>query len=257
MSFEYFDASGTAVADGVFIPLTGVSGLLAAELASGQAADLKLSKCVYALLEKAYEIMSPTAFRKLGFTTAKASPAGAGTNLINQNFSFTAQKVAKYDTDTITMIPLPTSGANNGLGKFSISDLFAGATKVAAGGAVAAAGFLIPTALLTNYSSLTHAGITISGTSDNRDWFAALLDWLGNAVALRSATVPSAITARSASAPSATNPSGDLIAATNPTSSIPSDQVDRHAILSKSYSITVQLALNPSTQTFDVNSVIS
>ncbi len=255
MSFEYFDAAGTAVADGVFIPVTGVSGLLAAELAAAQAADLKLSKSIYALLEQAYAILSPTGFRKLGFTTAKASPAGAGTNLINQNYSFTAQKVANYDTDTLSMIGLPTVGTNSGLGKFAIGDLFAGAAKISAGGAIPSAGFLIPTALLTAYSSLTHAALTVSGVSDNRDWFHALLDWLGNSVALRSTTVASAITSRSASSPSASAPSGDLIAVSNPTSNIPSDQVDRYAVLSKSYSITLQLLINPTTQTFDVNSI--
>lgn len=255
MSFEYFDAAGTAVADGVFIPIAGVSGLLATELAASEAADVKLSKAVYALVEQAYTILSPTTFKKLGFTVAKASPSGAGTNLINQNYSFTAQKVANYDTDTLSLIPLPSAGSNTGLGKFAIGDLFAGAAKVSAGGAISGAGFLIPTALLTSYSSLTHAALTVSGTSDNRDWFHALLDWLGNAVALRSATTSSAIVSRSASNPSATAPSGDLIATTNPTSDLLASQVDRYAILSKSYSITVQLALNSSTQTFDVNSV--
>jgi hypothetical protein len=255
MSFEYFNAAGTAVADGVFIPVTGVSGLLAAEMASGVAADVKLSKAVYALLEKAYTILSPSVFNKLGFTAAKASPAGSGTDLINQNYSFTAQKVANYDTDTLSMIPLPSTGTFSGLGKFAIGDLFAGAAKVSAGDAIASAGFLIPTALLTAYSSLTHAGLTVSGVSDNRDWFHALLDWLGNSVALRSATVSSAITSRSASSPSATAPSGTLISTTNPTSALSANETDRYAVLSKSYSITVQLALNSATQTFDVNSV--
>jgi hypothetical protein len=223
----------------------------------GVAADLKLSKSVYALLEKAYTVLAPTTFNKLGFTTAKASPAGAGTDLINQNYSFTAQKVANYDSDTMTMIPLPSSGTNSGLGKFAIADLFTGAAKVAAGGAIAGAGFLIPTALLTAYSSLTHAGLTVSAVSDNRDWFHALLDWLGNSVALRSTTQASAITARTAGSPTASAPSGTLIATTNPTSGLLAAETDRQAILSKSYSITVQLVLNSATQTFDVNSVLA
>jgi hypothetical protein len=255
MSFEYFDAAGTAIADGVFIPVGGVSGLLATELAAAMSADVKLSKCVYALLEKAYTVLAPTSFNKLGFTTSKASPSGAGTDLINQNYSFTAQKVANYDSDTLSMIPLPTTGTNAGLGKFAIADLFAGAAKVNAGGAISGAGFLIPTALLTAYSSLTHAGLTVSAVSDNRDWFHALLDWLGNAVALRSATQASAITSRSASSPSGNAPSGVLIATPNPTSGLLAAETDRIAVLSKSYSITVQLVLNSVTQTFDVNSV--
>lgn len=255
MSFEYFDADGNAVADGVFLPVAALPGLNASELAASEPAHLKLSKSIAAVVETIYTTLSPTNFNKLGFTTSKASPAGAGTNLINQNYGFTTQKVLNFDTDTIGMIPEPATGTLNGLGSFSISDVFPSATKVAAGGATGGAGVLIPTTLLLAYSSLTHAGITISGTSDNRDWFAALFDWFGNAAPVRDASTASAVTARSAGAPSATSIPTAFTQSTNPTSGILASEAPSRGLVSKSYSITIQYVLNQSTQTFDVNSV--
>lgn len=252
MSFEYFDAAGTAVAEGVFIPIAAVPGLVASELASGQAAGTKLGKSVFALINQIYNTLSPTNFNKLGFTVSKGNPAGVGADIINQNFGFTAQKLLNLKTDAISMIPEPTSGANSGLGSFSLSDVFAGAVKVAAAGAVSGAGVLIPTALLATYSSITQGGITISGSSDNRDWFAALFDWLGNGLAVRDASTASAVIARSASAISAVAIPANFTQTTDPVSGILAADLPVRGLISKSYSVTVQLQLNQTTQTFDV-----
>lgn len=253
--FEFHDAAGSATADGVFIPLTALFGLTSAELADAEPGHLKLGKSVLAILEKIYQVMSPTAFNKLGFTVSRANPTGAGANAINQNFGATAQKLLNFDTDTITQIPEPSTGANAGLGSFSIADIFPGAAVVAAAGAVGGAGIVIPTALLTSYSSLTHAGLVISGSSDNRDWMAALFDFMGNELPLRTATVASAIVATSASAIAAAAIPANFIQATDPISGIAPADVPRRGLVSRSYSFTIQQLLNPVTQTYDVNSV--
>ncbi|MEE3716285.1 hypothetical protein V2H45_05955 [Tumidithrix elongata RA019] len=256
MSFEYFDAAGNATNDGVFIPVAALPGVLATELAAAQPATTKLSKAIFAILNQIYDTISPTTFNALGFTASKANPSGAGTDLLNQNFSFTAQKLINFDTDTVSQVPVPSTGANTGLGKFSISDIFAGAAVVAAAGTVAGAGIVIPTSLLLPYTSLTHAGLTISGTSDNRDWFAALFDFLGNDLPVRSSTVASAVTARTASAIAATTIPAAYVDATAPTSGILVADLPARGLVSKSYSLTIQLILDQSSQSFDVNSVI-
>lgn len=253
--FEFFDAAGSATNDGVFIPVTALIGVSAAELADAQAGHLKLSKAVSGILEKIYSTLSPTAFNKLGFTVSRANPTGAGNNLINQNFGATAQKLLNFNDDTIGMIPEPSVGANSGLGSFSIADIFPGAAVVAAAGAVAAAGIVIPTALLTPFSSLTHAGLTISGTSDNRDWMAALFDFMGNGLPLRDAATATAIVGRTASAVAAAAIPANFTALPDPISGIDPADLPTRGLVSKSYSFTIQLALNPVTQTYDVNSV--
>jgi hypothetical protein len=255
--FEFFDAAGSATNEGVFLPVSSFFGLSAAELADTQAGHLKLGKAVLAILEKLYSVLSPTAFNKLGFTVSRANPTGAGNNLINQNFGATAQKLLNFNSDTIAMIPEPAVGANTGLGSFSIADIFPGAAVVAAADAVAAAGVVIPTALLIPYSSLTHAGLTISGTSDNRDWLAALFDFMGNELPLRSATQASAIVGTSASAIAASAIPANFTTLPDPISGIVVADLPTRGLASRSYSFTIQLLLNVVTQTFEVNSVVA
>ncbi len=255
LSLEYFDAAGTAAADGVFVPVAALPGVLAAELAAAQSAGTKEGKALFALLNQALIILSPTTFNKLGFTAAKATPNGAAADVINQSFTFTWQKLVNLDTDTVGMVPEPSTGANSGLGSFSVSDVYPGAVKVASGGAVSGAGVVIQTAGLTPYGSLTHAGLTISGSSDNRDWFAAFLDHCAVDAAVRSTTVASAITAASVSAIGATTIPAAYYQATDPLSGIAAADVPKRGLITRTLSYTLQLLLNQSTQTFDVNVV--
>jgi hypothetical protein len=253
--FEFHDAAGSALNDGVFIPLSALFGLTDLELADAQPDHLKLGKSVLAILEKIYQVMSPNTFNKLGFTVSRANPTGAGNNLINQNFGATAQKMLAFESDTILQIPEPSVGANAGLGSFSIADIFPSAVVVAVAGAVPSAGIVIPTSPLLNYTSLTHAGLVISGSSDNRDWFAALFDFMGNDLPERTATQASAIIGTSASGISAVSIPANFVAATDPVSGIGSNQLNSRGLVSRSYSFTIQQILNPVTQTYDVNSV--
>jgi hypothetical protein len=256
MNFEFVPVAGNAVNDGVFLPIASLPGLTAAELAVGESDNTKQGKSVYAVLNQLYAILSATTFNALGFSAAKASPSGVGTDLLNQNFSFTSQKLINFNNDTVGDIPVPTSGANLGLGKFSIADIFAGAVVVAAAGAVAGAGIIIPTSLLTPYTSLTQAGLVVSGVSDNRNWFAALFDYLGNDLITRSSTIASAVTARSASTISASAIPAAYTDATAPTSGILTADLPARGLVGKSYSVTIQLKLNQASQTFDVNSIV-
>ena len=255
MSFEYYDASGLAVgADGVFIPAASLTGVSASELAAIQPAHLKFSKTILGMLEKIYAVLNPTAFAKLGFAVTKSTNASGIADRVTHTFSLTFQKVANEKTNSITQIPVPTTGVNTGVGDFSLVDIFPSATKLASGANTPSAGVLIPTSLVAEYTSLTHAGLTISGSSDNRDWLAGFMQWVGNSATIRTASQASAITARSVSAASATIIPAQFVQTTDPTSGLLAADLPVLSLLQRVVSVSVELELNPSAQTFDVRS---
>jgi hypothetical protein len=250
LAIEYFNAAGTATADGVFIPLASLPGVLASELAGAEAIAQKEGKTVLAILNRIYNIASPNTFSKLGLEVSKESPSGISADIFNQSFSVTYQKLVNLDTDTISVVPIPTSGANSGVGGFSIADIFSGAAKVAAAGAVSGAGVVIKTSGLLPYSSLTHASINPSG--DSRDWIFALIDHLVADSDKRSASIASAVTSGTVGRLFSPSIPSTYIAATDPVSGILADDLNSRGLIGRINAITVQIQLNQTTQTFDV-----
>jgi len=248
LNFEYLAAAGPIAADGVFIPVGDLPGVLAAEL--GEAAAE--SKAVYGLLNKIYEIISPAGFSSLGVAVSKANPIGSGNDLISQSYGMTLQYQVDHGTNTLSPIPVPTTGANAEVGKVGILDLFPSAMKVAAGPMVEA-GVLIPSGDLALYGAPSHAALAIGGGADNRNWLASLINYLAVETPARSADTATAITAKSRSAATGFTPTGALVAETDPTSGIDPAALGRLSFLQQNYSFTVQLLLDPETQTFDVN----
>jgi hypothetical protein len=255
LDIEYFDAAGNASADGVFIPLSDLPGVTASELASAQPSAAKEGKAMLSLLNKIFAVTSPDLFFKLGFTPTKEAPDGVSADIFNQVFAITSQKLVNLDTDSLSVVPVPTSGANSGLGDFAITDVFAGAVKVDAAGAVAGAGIVINTSGLLPYSSLTHASINVA--TDGRAWFAALADHLAIDSVKRSATVASAVISGIASSLSASAIPAEYIASTDPTSGILAADVPSRGLVNRTDTFTLQLQLNQSTQTFDVLAVVA
>lgn len=254
LSLEYFDAAGNAVADGVFIPVAALPGVLAAELAAAQSTALKEGKALLGLLNQMFNVISLAGFSKLGFAITKGIPAGVSADVANVTFSTTWQKLANLDNDTIGAIPVPTVGTSLGLGDFSVEEIFPGAAKVAAGGAVAGAGIVVTTAALTAYSSLTHGGLNTAAWQDNWAWFAALTDHLAAGVTVRDTanSIASAVTAVTLGTVDAATIPDAFIAAANPTSGILVADVPSRGLVTRTNSYTVQLELNQTTQTFDV-----
>ena len=250
---EYFDADGSAVADGIFIPVANLPGLTSAELAAAQPATTKESKSIFAILNAIFATVSPSAFNKLGFAVTRGNPAGSGDNVFSQTFTHTWQKLVNLDAATIGVVPVPGSGANSGLGDFSIVDVFPGAAKIAAAASTGGAGIVIPTAELLGFTSLTHAGLTVSGSSDNREWFNALSDAMANAVSVRSATVSSALTAATVGTINALAIPTAYTQATDPISGILLADVPARGLITRINTFVVQSVLNQAAQTFDVN----
>lgn len=253
LALEFFDADGAAVADGVFLPLASLPGVVAAELAAGQSALAKEAKALMAILERMYQVIAPSSFAALGFTVTKSAPTGvsvdASGSVVNQSYSVTWQKVVNLDLDVITLVPVPTAGNNLGVGDFSIADVFPSAAKVAAAANTGGAGVLVRTSGLTGYSSLTHAGLDVA--ADGRAWFAALADHFGlDAVIREAGTQTSAIIDATAEAVAAIDIPAAYVATTDPTSAIPN--INQYGIITRAHSYTVQLQMNPAAQTFDV-----
>lgn len=250
LAIEYFDAAGTATLEGVFIPLAALPGITAPELATAESVAAKEGKTILSLLNKIYTTVSPDLFSKLGFNADKEAPDGVSADVFNQVFSVTSQKLVNLDTDSLSVVPVPISGANLGLGDFSITDIFAGAVKVAAAGAVSGAGVVINTIGLLAYSSLTHASINVA--TDSRAWFAALADHMAIDSIKRSTTVASSVVSGIASSLSASAIPADYIASVDPISGILVSDVPSRGLVNRTDTFTLQLQLNQATQTFDV-----
>jgi hypothetical protein len=253
LQIEYFDAAGNATNAGVFIPIAALPGIISTELAPEVSPPIKQSKVIFSILNRIFDVVSPTSFAALGLTVTKNTPSGTGINRIGQTFSATWQKLVDLSSNSLKLIPVPSTGANLGLGEFSLLDIFPLAEKVAAAGAVSGAGIVIATAPLTEYDSdLVQDSITISNSSDNRNYLFAFLTYLSVAMDLRSATVASALSGLSASSIGATAIPAAFTQSNDPTSDIDPANLPKLGIITKTLTYTVELEMNTTSQTFDV-----
>jgi len=253
LSFEYFDAIGSVVADGVFIPTSDLLGVEDTELEAGDAD--KESKVALALLNVLYETLSPVNFDSLGWAVSKGNPASAGADLINQGYSLTNTYAVNHASKTVEQLPLATTGTNTDVGKFGLFDLFPSATKITAEDPTPGAGVLIPSADIAAYGAPVHASVTIGAGEDNRDYLAALVNYLAAELTLRSGVDASAVTNKSRGSATGLTPPADWTDATNPTTGLDAADLPKYSFFNVAYGFTFQLLLDQSTQTFDVNHV--
>ena len=236
-------AGGTADYDGVFIPVAdlatgGITG--ASEFADSEAAAVKRDKALFAIAYASNAALAVmiTAGTLLGMTVTNANIQTATWTVSN-----TTQFYEKRNGSTpLAPLPVPTTGTNNGVGDFALTDIFTGAAKVASGATVAGSGVLIETAPLTRYGSPDHASLSVSG--DNRDYMSALFRLMASSseVPLKSNStanpVASAVTAKTASAPVTFTLPAAAIAATNPTTALTSADSDILVLISVTSSIS-------------------
>lgn len=252
MAFEFFDAAGAATANGLFIPIADLPGLTAAELAPGDGQVL-LGRSVFGLLKKIYSSLSPSAFNKLGVAVGN-SETRPGTLLTNRTYTYQASYVSNLSTNSITQIPVAGIGVNSGLGKIALSSIFPAAAKVAAAANTPGAGVLIPTADLVPYGGPLHAALDVSAGQDNRNYLAALFNWMcaGNNLQVRATGLPSAIIAATRGNPTAGTLPANATATSNPTTGLFIEDIPLIFVSQVTYSITVQTIDNLATETFDV-----
>jgi hypothetical protein len=256
LNFEYFSADGNTPAEGVFLPVASLWNVQATELAS-TAADRE-SRVMFGILERLCNPSSSfvTLQNKLGVSSSYTTPTGAGTNLLNQTYTLTAQYFANLANNSIQPIPVPTSGNNSGQGVVKIVDAFAGATKLGATTATGGAGVLVPSAELIPYGAPSHASIDVN--QDSRSWLSALFLYLAHKATVRSANTASAVIAvNPVLTVTGVLPTGALVAASNPTSGIDPTKQVTNVLITRSVSVTLQLLINTQSETIQPNHVVA
>lgn len=256
MALEFFEssvASPSGASDGVFIPVSDLPGVVAGELADAEPVNTKVAK---ALLGAFYGIVNNLPNNGLGVSASRATNS-AGLDLTNVSFTISPQIYVDYENKTFDALPVPTKGSNNGIGQIAISDIFTNAEKVDSDGAISGEGFLIPSAEIKVYGSPSHANL--APATDIRLWLKGFAQWVSvdDSIPVRSGTEASAITSKIRSnantvilPPAATD-------ADNPTTGFESADLNKIAVLSHNFQVTIQVKLNQETQTFDTNVVTS
>lgn len=250
LNFEYFDASGTSVGEGVFLPQTTLLGVLATELASGESTASKDGKVLYSINNVVAGDGLPNA---LGLSMTAGAIAGQSGVLSTKTYTFSAQYYSDLENQVTNVLPAPTIGDQVGVGDVTIQSLFTGAVKVGAGGAIPSAGVLIPTSLLIPYGSPSHA--TIDPTQDSRAWIASLIRYMNTNIEVRDASTASAITAKTSPAIAALILGANATDPVNPTTGLDSANLSKIDTYSKTLTVTIQRIENESNQQFDVNVV--
>lgn len=255
LNLEYFPTPGIAANDGVFIALTDLPGLTAAEI---QPISIgRESRFVLSFLNQLYRKVQDIINKPLGLSISKASPVGAGADLINQNFNLTQVYDINLLNNIVDDIPTPTVGANAGFGEFRFDSAFPGSLNVLlAGTNTGFPGVLIPSSMILAYGG-TFIG-TYGGSPalnlDNRALFAAIMRMIVDNVTLRTPTTQeSAVIAATKSNTTVFTPPAAFTTLPNPTSGLTSEQIKHHSFISVSYSITLQLKIDDFNQTYDVN----
>lgn len=243
---------GTATADSISIPQTDLAayGVTDAEMTAD---NTGLARAVFGVIKavQAFDMSSVLGMTKPG-NPGKAISGGL---YINRTYSLTSTWYVNLSDSSTGVVPLPSSGANSGLGGFALTDIFPNAVKVAASAAIGASALLIPSADLTPYdASITHGSIDITSGQDNRLLTASIYRFMVDGLDLRSATETSAFIASSESNPSLQTVPANFIDATDPLSGIdPVDVADGHiALLNKTMSLSIQTEEDLTNDTLDV-----
>lgn len=253
----FFDSSVSAGASngvpaGLFLPISDLPGVNAGEFGSGESQATKEGKAVlaYFVALEAYYSANSATLLGLSAVSAKASVSN-----VLDNFTFTVQHqyVAKLSDGSFGQLPLPASGANSGIGGVAIADIFANAASVAAEGAISGEGFVIPYADLTDFGGSVPSAITAG--EDNRDLLAAIDRGMGEVLTIRDASTASAVTQSTQTTAATFTLAAAATATTDPTTGIAASELDKIATTQMTTSYTVQVSLNQSAQTFDVNVV--
>lgn len=255
LGLQFGDAAFNASADCVFIPVADLDAtdIVAADFAAANSADAKASFAVAAIFEKMYQVMSPDTFRKLGWTISKDTITGVDEDQFSIAYTASYSKVVNDDLDVVTVIPVPTSGVNTGLGDFSVTDVFPGAVKVASGATTGAAGVAISSTELGRYTGLAHAAIDVA--ADSRDWFGALVSHLCRDSDKRSTTIETAIVRGTRSNKTSSAIPAEFTQATDPTSGIPSAEAYKYSLDSRTCTAAVEYLVDYATGRISLNVV--
>lgn len=260
-NLEYFPAGNeAAVADILFIPAANLPNLPDTDI--GALITDRFSRVMYALMEFFTDLNDGLSNANLlGFTGTKGTitGVGAGTGVFNQAYTLTATSMIDRSNESVADIPVPNSGANNGIGDWTLEEFFgAGVAKVAAAANVAAVGIGIPYDDLLAYGNpVAFATLSVTNAAHGRSVLRAMIRRLAFELEVRTTTLTSAVVTNAAAAAAIAAPAAAQIASTNPTTGITAAQAANRSLLTEGVTTTLQLVLDISNQTYEVNSVVA
>ena len=243
--------AGNGVENEIFIPASDLIGSFTLDDAEPK---VNYARGLLMFSEKLASVMSPVSFLKLGQT---ANPkAGTGTGDLH-SFTFTFSSTVYSSTDpsaglnNASVLPIPTSGLNSGLGDYLLTDIFPNAVKVTAEGAISGAGISFVVADLEEYGSGDFASINLA--SDARQLMMSIWQDLAFNQLVRAAGTTSSITASTLSGTTQTTINATQLEENNGTIGLPSTSLDNIIAASRTSSWTIQTLLDSSTNSYDVN----
>lgn len=256
MALQFFEAavvSPSGASEGVFIPISDLPGVEAGELANGESTEKKTAKAILGAFLGLNNNISANA---LGFTVTRATASG-GLDLTNNAFTITPQFYVDHESKQMAALPVPSSGANSGVGDITIADIYPNAEKIATDGAISGEGVLIPSADIAPYGAPDHASVSLA--ADSRLWFMGLAQWVSvdASILIRAASQASAITARDRGGTAAVTLPAAATAQTDPTTDLSTSDLNKISTLQHAFAITIQTKMDQTTQRFDVNVVTS
>jgi hypothetical protein len=257
MTMSIITTAANLAADSVTIPL---STLNAFGLASGEYANTVagIQRAIFAVLKG---VAAEPFTSVIGLSRPAAVIQSVPTaNLVNTTFSLTETLVGNLSATptTLTKIPLPSSGTNNGIGGLALSDIFAG-TDIQASGTSVTNQLVIPTEDLAFWGSdIASPSTAVTTGSDNRIIIASLYKLLALEtedanVIVRTSSVSSAIVGRTISTPAQGNLPANATVTTNPTTGLSAS--DRLIGIASTMTITFQQVINQAADTIDLNIV--
>ncbi len=253
MAFQIFPSTGgSANFDGIFIPVGdllngGVEGAI--EFADAEPAALKRDKALFAVSEIVTSYINGLAAGlALGISVTRPN-----VTTLNYTFGLTLQLHEVLGSGVpLAPIPVPSAGANAGVGDFAFTDIFPNAVKLASAADPAESGLLIESASLTGYGAPAHASINLA--SDCRMILGALFRYMASSADLpvRSTTEASAVTNKTAGAYASFNAPPAYTASTDPTSDLVAADLPRTVLIAQPSSVTFNLVASAPSPTLEL-----
>lgn len=234
---------------GIFIPVSDLPGVEAAELDEANA-DAK-DKGVMAFVYRVWEFLNQPAASPLGMSLARGNLLAQGQDLVRQQFTFTTTIANKLDSGTVGLLPVPSTGANAGVGRVALNAIFPNMIDGSAGLNDVPAGIVIATP--GNFADTLTPGASVS--TQSRPWLTSFFMALGTESQIRSGTEASGIVTRSLSNAVGQAPLAAWTQANDPTTGLVAADLPKYKFYNLTVASTFEKKLNFTAQTFDLNRV--
>jgi hypothetical protein len=153
---------------------------------------------------------------------------------------------------SLAPLPVPSAGANSGVGEIAFTDIFPNAVKVSAAADPGESGVLIETASVEAFGGPSHAALTLS--ADSRMLLGCMFRYLAvsDDLPLRSGAVASAVTTKGAPNFSSFILPTAATAATDPTTELLAANLPRTVLIQQAASLTFNLTASAPAPTLEL-----